>query len=146
MVADSQPFTVTNPTGEGETITVAGSGAGAGFVQYWNEPIFACDCLTVKGNKELDTRYVYHWMVSMQDAIYACKKGGGVPHVHISDIDSFEIPIPPLQLQQDIVTKLDAFSSYCTDLTSGLPAEIAAREKRYAYYRDMMLDFPHMQS
>ena len=28
---------------EGETITVAGSGAGAGYLQFWNEPIFVCD-------------------------------------------------------------------------------------------------------
>ena len=41
---------------DGETITVAGSGAGAGYVQYWNEPIFVCDafsvCDFISGQKE----------------------------------------------------------------------------------------------
>ena len=36
---------------EGETITVAGSGVGAGYVQYWNEPIFVCDAFSIKGCK-----------------------------------------------------------------------------------------------
>lgn len=34
---------------ENETITVAGSGVGAGYVQYWNEPIFVCDAFSIKG-------------------------------------------------------------------------------------------------
>ena len=124
---------------EGETITVAGSGARAGFVQYWNEPIFACDCFTVKGTEALDTRYVYHLMTSMQDAIYSCKKGGGVPHVHISDIDGFEIPVPPLQVQEEIVRILDAFTKLATELTTELAAELAMRTKQYEYYRDELL-------
>lgn len=37
----------------GETITVAGSGAGAGFVQYWDKPIFVCDAFSVKGIDDL---------------------------------------------------------------------------------------------
>lgn len=124
---------------EGETITVAGSGAGAGFVQYWNKPIFACDCFTVKGTEALDTRYVYHWMTSMQDAIYSCKKGGGVPHVHISDIDSFEIPVPPLAVQQEVVRVLDTMTEMTIELTTKLTAELTARTKQYAYYRDELL-------
>ena len=33
---------------EGETITIAGSGAGAGYVQYWDKPIFVCDAFSIK--------------------------------------------------------------------------------------------------
>ena len=39
----------------GETITVAGSGAGAGYVQYWNEPIFVCDAFSIKGSDNIIT-------------------------------------------------------------------------------------------
>ena len=46
----------------GETITVAGSGAGAGFVQYWNEPIFVCDAFSIKGNDGLMTKYIYYYL------------------------------------------------------------------------------------
>ena len=84
----------------GETITVAGSGAGAGYVQYWNEPIFVCDAFSIKGAGDVSTKYLYYCLVNMQEKIYATKKGGGVPHVHISSIDKFLIPIPPPPVQE----------------------------------------------
>ena len=125
----------------GETITVAGSGAGAGYVQYWNEPIFVCDAFSIKGNDGLMTKYIYYYLTSNQERIYATKKGGGVPHVHISSIDKFEIPVPPLPVQEEIVRILDRFDTLTTDITAGLPAEIEARRKQYEYYRDQLLTF-----
>ena len=79
---------------EGETITVAGSGAGAGYVQYWNTKIFVCDAFSIKGKECLDTKYLYYCLTNMQERIYSTKKGGGVPHVHISSIEGFDIPVP----------------------------------------------------
>jgi type I restriction enzyme S subunit len=48
----------------------------------------------------------------------------------------------PLAEQQRIVAILDRFDTLVHDLTHGLPAEIAARRKQYAYYRDKLLTFP----
>ena len=87
----------------GAVITVAGSGAGAGYVQYFETPIFANDCFTLQGKKGVLTKYVYYCLSNMQERISATKKGGGVPHVHISDIEDFEIPVPPLPVQKEIV-------------------------------------------
>ena len=110
----------------GECITVAGSGAGAGYVQYWNTPIFVCDAFSIKGSEGVSTKYLYYCLTNLQEKIYATKKGGGVPHVHISSIDSLTIPVPPLQVQSEIVKILDNF----TELT----AELTARKKQYDYY------------
>lgn len=52
-----------------------------------------------------------------------------------------QIPIPPIEEQQRIVSILDRFDALCNDLTSGLPAEIEARRKQYEYYRDKLLTF-----
>ena len=50
---------------DGETITVAGSGAYAGFVMYWNEPIFVSDAFSVKPDLAvLSTRYVFHSLLN----------------------------------------------------------------------------------
>ena len=43
---------------DGETITVAGSGAGAGYVQYWTKPIFVCDAFSIQGNPGIQTKYI----------------------------------------------------------------------------------------
>ena len=121
----------------GEVITVAGSGAGAGYVQYWNEPIFVCDAFSIQGNETLNTKYVYYVLTSIQEKIYSTKKGGGVPHVHISSIDKFEIPLPPLPVQEEIVRVLDAF----TELQAELQAELQKRKQQYNFYRDNLLNF-----
>ena len=68
---------------DGETITVAGSGAGAGFVQYWQCPIFVCDAFSITGTDDVLTKYLYYFLTNIQEYIYSTKKGGGVPHVHI---------------------------------------------------------------
>lgn len=120
---------VSNRTGE--VITVAGSGAGAGYVQYWNEPIFVCDAFSIQGNETLKTKYVYYILTNIQEKIYSTKKGGGVPHVHISSIDKFEIPVPPLPVQEEIVRILDAF----TELQAELQAELQKRLQQYEYYK-----------
>ena len=121
----------------GETITVAGSGAGAGYVQYWNEPIFVCDAFSIKGVGDVSTKYLYYCLVNMQEKIYATKKGGGVPHVHISSIDKFLIPIPPPPVQEEIVKILDRFAEYAAELQ----AELQARQEQYEYYRNKLLAF-----
>lgn len=122
---------------DGETITVAGSGAGAGYVQYWNKPIFVNDAFSVKGTDTLLTKYVFYCMKNMQKKITETQKGGGVPHVHISSIENFEIPVPPLEVQRKIVEILDHF----TELEARLEAELEARRKQYEYYRNALLSF-----
>lgn len=122
---------------EGETITVAGSGAGAGYVQYWNEPIFVCDAFSIKGCENVSTKYLYYCLTNMQDKIYATKKGGGVPHVHISSIENFLIPIPHPAIQEEIVRILDHF----TNLAAKLQEELQARQEQYEYYRNKLLTF-----
>ncbi len=119
----------------GETITVAGSGASAGYVQYWNEPIYVNDAFSIKGNEKLETKFVYYCLTNMQEEIYRTKKGGGVPHVHISSIENFLIPLPPLPVQQEIVRILDKF----TELEKELEKELVLRRKQYEYYRDKLI-------
>ena len=121
----------------GQTITVAGSGAYAGFIMFWNEPIFVSDAFSIKANEEvLLPRYVFHFLLNKQSSIFNLKKGVGVPHVYAKDLAVFSIPIPPLRVQARIVEILDKF----TQLEKELAAELEARKKQYAYYRDQLLN------
>ena len=67
--------------------------------------------------------------------------GGTIARLYNDQIRQTEIPVPPLEVQQKIVSILDHFDALCNDLTQGLPAEIAARKKQYEYYRDKLLTF-----
>ena len=126
---------------EGETITVAGSGASAGYVQYWNIPIYANDCFTIKGKENILTKYIYYFLKKIQNKIHDTKKGGGIPHVHISDVEDFKIPLPPLEIQERIVNILDKFTDLTKELIDKLKNELDLRKKQYEYYRDYLLTF-----
>lgn len=69
-------------------------------------------------------------------------RGSTIKTITKEEFTSFQIPVPPLPEQRRIVAILDRFDALCNDLTSGLPAEIAARQKQYEYYRDKLLTFP----
>lgn len=128
---------------EGETITVAGSGAYAGFVMYWNEPIFVGDAFSIKANEtKVLTRYIYHFLLNIQDKIYELKAGSGVPHVYAKDVARFQMPIPSIAEQERIVRILDKFDTLTTSISEGLPKEIELRRKQYEYYRNELLSFP----
>ena len=123
---------------EGQTITIAGSGAYAGFVQYWEEPIFVSDAFSIKANEEyVLAKFIYHFLLNIQDKLYHLKRGSGVPHVYAKDVAEFPIPIPPLSVQSRIVEILDKFTS----LEAELEAELDCRKRQYIYYRELLLDF-----
>ncbi len=93
---------------EGETITVSGSGAYAGFVAYFDIPIFASDCSTIQtDNKNVFMRYIYYFLKSKQKNIYDLQKGIAQPHIYPKQIQTIKIPLPPLQTQKAIVSILE---------------------------------------
>ncbi|MFP6283482.1 restriction endonuclease subunit S [Helicobacter pylori] len=71
------------------------------------------------------------------------KVANGVTRFNVSKqlLSKITIPIPPLEIQQEIVKILDQFSILTTDLLAGIPAEIQARKKQYEYYREKLLTF-----
>ncbi|GAA8294911.1 restriction endonuclease subunit S [Helicobacter pylori] len=72
--------------------------------------------------------------------------GTKVMRIHENDLKKITIPIPPLEIQQEIVKVLDQFSILTTDLLAGIPAEIKARKKQYEYYREKLLTFKPLKA
>ncbi|WRF52747.1 restriction endonuclease subunit S [Helicobacter pylori] len=127
----------------GETIAISSSGVYAGYVSYWDIPVFLADSFSVSPKqKTLMPKYLFHYLTTQQDAIHATKSTGGIPHVYSKDLQNFLIPIPPLEIQQEIVKILDAF----TELNTELNTELKARKKQYEYYQNMLLDFNDINS
>jgi len=69
-----------------------------------------------------------------------------VVHSSVPAIKEIKIPLPSLEEQERIANILDNFNGLCNDLTTGIPAEIEARQKQYEYYRDKLLDFSISQN
>ena len=91
--------------------------------------------------KLVDIKFLYYYCFKLD--VY-CKENlnqGNFASVDMKKFAKFEFPIPPLKEQRRIVSILDRFDALCNDLTSGLPAEIEARQKQYEYYRDRLLTF-----
>ena len=126
----------------GKTIVVAGSGAYAGYVSYWEIPIFVSDAFSINPSDCIDTKYLFYFLKNIQEKIYSTKKGSGVPHVHGSSIAKFEIPIPPIEVQTEIVRILDHFNF----LAAELQAELQARQEQYEYYRNKLLTFSNINN
>lgn len=82
------------------TISVSGSGANAGFINFWREPIFANDCTTVRGKTDNLTLIILEFLKLRQEYIYKQARGSAQPHVYPKDISILKIAIPESDLFQ----------------------------------------------
>ena len=85
-------------------------------------------------------RFVYQWICKEYRNLKA-KGEGSQNNINSKKIKNYLIPIPPLSEQQRIVDILDQFETLVNDLSQGLPAEIAAVQEQYEYYRNKLLTF-----
>lgn len=130
----------------GQAIVISRSGASAGFVSYWNEPIFVTDGFIIEAKQNTNIKFLYFFFKSIQDLLNASKRGAGIPHITSEIILSIRVPVPTLAEQTRIVSILDRFDALVNDITQGLPAELAARRRQYEYYRDKLLTFKEKAS
>ena len=118
------------------TITISQGGASAGFVNWITFKFWAgAHCYIVKPKEILSNRYLYHYLKGKEQELQKCQYGAGIPALSRGTVVSLVIPIPPLEVQQEIVRILDSFTS----LIAELQAELQARRKQYEYYRENVI-------
>jgi type I restriction enzyme S subunit len=127
---------------DGEIVVVARSGVSAGFVSYWNQPIFVTDGFGYEARAGMiTTKYLYYFLKNIEKELNAMKRGAGVPHISGEELGKTLIILPCIEEQVRIASILDRFNDLCNDIFTGLPAEIESRQKQYEYYRDKLLTF-----
>ncbi len=113
--------------------------------EYYNQPFSHKNEIWSYSSKtnQMLVKFLYYYLSNNQDYFQKLAQSSSVklPQLSVSDTDEYEVPIPPLEIQQEIVKILDQFSILTTDLLAGIPAEIKARKKQYEYYREKLLAF-----
>ena len=96
-----------------------------------------------KHKNKILSRYLYQILSDEKFFDYNIKysKGAKMPRGDKEKIMEYKIPLPPLPVQEYIVSILNKFDALVNDLSQGLPREIELRQKQYEYYREKLLDF-----
>ena len=122
-----------------DATVISSIGANTGAI-YFREafftPIIRLKVVVPKDNR-IVSKFLYYYLSTVSFAV----KSSSVPNMNANEVKKLKVPVLPLAEQQRIVSILDKFEALVSDLTQGLPAEIAASQERYEYYRDKLLRF-----
>ena len=118
---------------DGDTTFVIGAGA-AGDIGYSAVPYWGADeCYSIICSKEILSKFVYYLLANNQIFLKSRVRTASIPRLSRNAIEQFPIPVPPIEVQEEIVRILDTFSAHA--------AELQARKEQYEYYRNLLLTF-----
>lgn len=117
------------------------SAGAAGDVGYSQVPFWAADdCLTITCPSNIENKYVYYFLKNYEYKLKSKVRKASIPRLSRKVVDDLEIPLPPIEVQTEIVRILDKFTS----LEAELEAELDCRKRQYEYYRDKLLSFDNV--
>lgn len=106
---------------------------------YYDKPFtFKNEMWAYTTFNQKSVKYLYYILKSNIQTFRDAASGmGALPQISLGVTEEFEIPVPPLPVQEEIVRILDAF----TELQAELQAELQKRKQQYNYYLDNLLNF-----
>ena len=90
---------------------------------------------------EIDKKYFAYQLQEKFRVEKETARGDIIKTITKEDFKKFQIPIPPLSGQKEIVRILDKFTEHTTELIAKLSAELTARKKQYTFYREELFSF-----
>lgn len=91
----------------------------------------------------INAKFLYY-LLSQVELLSFTNGFGAVPSLDRKKIENYEIPLPPIEVQTEIVRILDKFISLEAELEAKLEAELDCRKRQYEYYRDKLLSFDNV--
>lgn len=149
FVRSQQPLRIDEFEFDEISIITAGDGVGVGKVFHFVHGKYALHQRAYRihiTSSYLNPKFIFYF-IRNNFARYLATTSvhASVTSLRKPMFEKYPIPVPSLEEQTRIVTTLDKFDALVNDLSSGLPAEIAARRKQYEYYRDRLLTFKEAQ-
>lgn len=123
-----------------KTVMIINVGASAGTVGYSDTKFWSSDgCYCLSFNAEIMPKFLYYYLVNNEIHFISKVRYAGIPTLDKKIIENFEIPVPPLPIQEEIVRILDSFTEKTNELKAKLEEELEARKKQYEWYRNELL-------
>ena len=121
---------------EANTTMVISAGA-AGDILFSNKKFWAADdCFYFISSGIIDNKFLYYFLMTQQKDIRSKVRKASIPRLPRIVLEKLKLPVPPLEVQREIVHILDSF----TFLTAELAAELAARQKQYLAYATKLIE------
>ena len=112
---------------EANTVTIARAGS-AGYVNFISTRFYLNDkCFSIIPTNLIKAKYLYYALKNIEEDIISLKSTGSVPTVNTEKVSNIKIPVPPMEVQCEIVHILDQF----TLLTAELTVELTSRKQQY---------------
>ena len=91
---------------------------------------------------KLNNRFLYHFLLSKGlEILKISSVSGAQPNLSTENIKNLVIPVPPLEVQEEIAKILDNYTKSVEELKEKLNEELIARKNQYSWYRDYLLKF-----
>lgn len=95
----------------GKAIVISRSGASAGYVSFWNEPIFITDGFLIEPTQSTSHEFLFYLLKNKQAELSGKQRGSAIPHVTPDLIKSISIMLPDLTTQRRIASILSAYDN-----------------------------------
>lgn len=147
-VRSQEPLTLNSYDYDETAIITAGDGVGVGKVFHFVNGKYALHQRAYRihaNTTKVEDKFLYYYFcTNFMKYIEKTMFKGSVPSIRRPMLNAFKIPVPPLEIQQEIVRLLDDFTAKTTKLQDNLNEELEACKKQYEFYRDKLLTFKEL--
>lgn len=145
FVRSQEPKKINEYEFDETAIITAGDGVGVGKVFHYISGKYALHQRAyriVVTDKNLLPKFLFHYIRNnFAHYLKMTSVNSSVTSLRKPMFEKYPVFIPPLEEQQRIVSILDKFETLTNSITKGLPLAIEQSQKRYEYYRELLLSF-----